>query len=145
MNLEALNSAVIDKAFARLCKSEETVALNGMHGLLLAGLGYLEEAHGLIHGGERHTEENDTLGYALVHDGNILEVVSHSGKEWTPNGNAIQRLEQVASRSRKGWVGIILSDMTNDWYRVDYEMDYLAYSADNIREHFHDFFKPIAV
>ena len=142
MSTEARNRSVIEKAFARLQRSEEDVIRNGMYGLLNAGLHYLEEAHGLLHGGERHTEENNTLGWALVHDGNMLEVASHSGEEWTPYGDALHKLEDIA-RQTKGWVGIILSDMANDWYRVDYEFDYLAYSADRVQEHFNDYFKRI--
>ena len=140
----ATNDAVIDSAFARLVKREEFAIRNGMYGLLNAGLEYLEQAHGMIHGGERHKEESDTLGWALVHDGQIVEAVSHSGGEWTPNGDALGRLQDVAASSKKGWVGIIMSDMANDWYRVDYEMDYLAYSADEVRANFGRFFKPVS-
>ena len=142
MSTETRNRSVIEKAFARLQRSEEDVIRNGMYGLLNAGLHYLEEAHGLLHGGEKHKEENNTLGWALVHDGNILEVASHSGEEWTPYGYALHKLEDIAAQT-KGWVGIILSDMANDWYRVDYEFDYLAYSADRVQEHFNDYFKRI--
>ena len=106
-----------------------------MYGLLNAGLEYLHEAHGLIHPGEYHEHEKDTLGWALVHDGQILEVVSQDKGKWTPYGDALHRLEDLASQTN-GWVGIVLSDMANSWYRVDWEYDYLAYSADHIREHF---------
>ena len=143
MGHEAFNSLVISRAFARFQKSEEDIVKNAMYGILNAGLHYLEEAHGLLHEGERHKGENDTLGWALVHDGQILETVSHSGAEWTPYGDALHRLEDIARQFNKGWVGIVLSDMANNWYRVDYEYDYLAYSVDRIEEPFHDFFKPI--
>ena len=143
MSTETRNRSVIDKAFARLQRSEEDVIRNGMYGLLNAGLHYLNEAHGLIHSGMYHVGEKDTLGWALVHDGQILEVVAHDGRKWTPYGDALHRLEDIARQFNKGWVGIVLSDMANNWYRVDYEYDYLAYSVDRIEEHFHDFFKPI--
>lgn len=143
MSQEAKNRSVIERAFARLRQREDDVIRNGMYGLLTAGMDYLHEAHGLIHEGERHVGEKDTLGWALVHDGQILEVVSHSGRRVTPYGDALHRLEDLAGQT-DGWVGIVLSDMANNWYRVDWEYDYLAYSADHIREHFHDYFKPIA-
>ena len=143
MAKEERNRAVIDRAFAKFRKREEDIIKNAMYGILNAGLHYLEEVHGLLHEGERHKEENDTLGWALVHDGQILETVSHSGAEWTPYGDALHRLEDIARQFNKGWVGIVLSDMANNWYRVDYEYDYLAYSVDMVEEHFHDFFKPI--
>lgn len=143
MREETRNRSVIEKAFARLRKSEEEIIRNGMYGLLNAGLDYLHEAHGQIHPGERHEHENDTLGWALVHDGNIIEVVSQAKGEFTPYGDALGRLEEIA-RETKGWVGIVLSDMANNWYRVDWEYDYLSYSADMVKSRFNNFFKPIA-
>ena len=54
------------------------------------------------------------------------------------------RRQKESARGTKGWVGIVLSDMANNWYRVDWEYDYLAYSADMVKSHFNNFFKPIA-
>ena len=144
MGYEAQNRAAIKRGFAWLKSVQDKVVRDGMYGLLNAGLSYLEDAHGTIHGGQAHVEESDTLGWALVHDGQITEVVSHSGEEFTPHGDALGRLQQIARESPAGWVGIIMSDMANNWYRVDYEMDYLHYTQDEIRDHFKDFFKPIA-
>lgn len=143
MSQETRNRSVIERAFFRFRNSEEEIIRNGMYGLLNAGLEYLHEAHGQIHPGERHEHENDTLGWALVHDGQILEVVSQANGEFTPYGDALARLEEIA-RGTRGFVGIVLSDMANNWYRVDWEYDYLAYSADMVKSHFNDFFKPIA-
>ena len=138
------NKAVIDRAFNKLRKSEDEAITNGMYGLLNAGLEYLHEAHDMHRPGMYHEMEDNTLGWALIHNGKVLEVVSQSKGEWTPHGDAIGRLQALAAETPKdAWVGIILSDMANNWYRVDYEMGFLAYSADEVMEHFHEFFKPI--
>lgn len=137
------NNSVIERAFSRMLQHEDEIIRNGMYGILDAGLDYLHEAHGLLHPGERHEHENDTLGWALVKDGQIVEAVSQSKGEWTPYGDALRRLGDIA-RGKKGWIGIVLSDMANNWYRVDWENDYLSYSADMVKDHFNDFFKPIA-
>ena len=141
---ESRNKATIDKAFNRFINREEAIITDGMYGLLNAGLEYLHEAHDMHRPGMYHETENDTIGWALIHNGKILEVVSQSKGEWTPHGDAVGRLQAIAAEVPLGaWVGIILSDMANNWYRVDYEMDFLGYSADEVREHFHEFFKPI--
>lgn len=136
------NKSVIYKAFARLNKSEEAVIKNGMYGLLNAALEWLHEAHDeWMH----HENESDTLGWALIHDGQVLEAVSQSKGEWTARGDALGRLQRIASEVPSGaWVGVVLSDMANNWYRVDWEMGFLSYSADEVKSHFHDFFKPVA-
>lgn len=141
---ENRNKATIDKAFNRFINREEALITDGMYGLLNAGLEYLHEAHEMHRPGMAHETESDTLGWALIHNGKILEVVSQSKGEWTPHGDAIGRLQALAAETPMGaWVGIILSDMANNWYRVDYEMSFLGYSADEVRDHFHEFFKPI--
>ena len=141
---ESKNKSVIYKAFAGLRVREEEVVKNGMYGIMNAGLEWLHEAHDMYRPGLFHEEENDTLGWAIIHNGAVLEVVSQSKGEWTPHGDAIGRLQALAAESQpETWTGIILSDMANNWYRVDYEMDFLGYSADEVREHFHEFFKPI--
>ena len=139
---EGQNKSVIYRAFARLRKSEEAVIREGMYGLLDAALEWLHEAHEeWMH----HENENDTLGWALIHDGNIVEAVSQSKGEWTPNGDALGRLQAIASEVPSGaWTGVVLSDMANNWYRVDWEMGFLTYSKDEVKSHFHQFFKPIA-
>ena len=138
---EQRNRTVIEKAFARLRQRKESAIADGMYGLLNAALDYLHEAHeGWMH----HENESDTLGWALIHNGRILEAVSQSKGEWTPHGDALGRLQEIAgSVPSNAWVGVVLSDMANNWYRVDWEMEFLARSADEVRANFNQFFKPI--
>jgi len=144
MGYEAQNRAAIKRGFSWLKSEQEKIVRDGMYGLLNAGLSYLEDAHDMHSPEMHHEHESDTLGWALVHDGTILETVSQSKGEFTPRGDALGRLQQIASESPVGWVGIIMSDMANDWYRVDYEMDFLHYTQDEIKNHFQDFFKRIS-
>ena len=144
MGYEAQNRVAIDRGFSWLKSVRDKVILDGMYGLLNAGLSYLEDAHEMHSPEMSHEHESDTLGWALVHDGTIIEAVSQSKGEFTPHGDAIGRLRMIASESPTGWVGIIMSDMANNWYRVDYEMDFLHYTQDEIRDNFDKFFKRIS-
>jgi len=143
-SLEKANVHTISNALSRLKKTKDKVVMDGMYGLMNAALDYLHEAHDMHHPGMAHETESDTLGWALVYNGRVMEVVSQSKGEWTPKGDALGRLElMVNSVKSTGWVGIVLSDMANDWYSVDLEMQFLNYSIDEVKAHFHDFFKPV--
>ena len=134
------NSSTIDKAFARLRKSEEAIIREGMIRLAEAGLQYLIESHDSF-GNMHHTNETDTLAYAVAHDGAIVrgEYLNAWGDDMP--GNALQTATRLLSAT-KGWVAIILSDMEG-WYRVDWEMHFLHYSEAQIKQNFHSFFKKI--
>lgn len=144
-SFEQANSRTIENAFKRFKENKERVLTEGMYALMNAALDYLHEAHELYRPEMRHETENDTLGWALVYNGKIMEVVSQSKGAWTPKGDALGRLEAVIHNVRStGWVGIVLSDMANDWYNIELEMDFLTYSMEEVKSRFHDFFKPIA-
>lgn len=139
---ESRNNKVIQNAFSRFLKNEESVTREGMCVLAKAGLDYLIDAHDFHAQLMMHTTENDTMGYAVAHNGTIVASGSHNGGDFDLPGSAKEEAEALLS-STTGWVAIILSDMEG-WYRVDYEEDFLFYAADEIRENFHTFFKPIA-
>ena len=135
------NNSTIDRAFARLSASKEKAISDGMYLLLDAALDYLHEAHAdTMH----HENESNTLGWALIHNGTIVDAVSQAKGEFTPRGDVLDKLQQIASGvTRNGWVGIVASDVENGWYRVDWEMGYLLNSANRVRANFHKFFKKI--
>ena len=92
----------------------------------------------------KHEQENDTLGWCLVHNGRIVEAVSQAKGQWTPRGRALSRLQEVVAEGPKlGWYGVVLSDMANDWYRVDYEIQFLHESADSVIRNFHNYFRKV--
>ena len=134
------NNATIQKAFARLANSEETIVRNGIVALAEAGLAYLIESHDSF-GDMHHTHETNTLAYAVAHDGVVFKGEYLNGGEADMPGNALQTATQMLSGT-KGWCAIILSDMEG-WYRVDWEMHFLHYSIAQIKQNFHSFFKRI--
>lgn len=136
------NNETIMKAFERLKSRKDEAVISGMYALLDAGLDYLHEAHeSWMH----HENETNTLGWALIHHGQVMEAVSQAKGEWTPGGDAVVRLREIAAEvPHDAFVGVILSDMANGWYRLDWEMGFLEYSATEVKNNFRRFFKPIA-
>lgn len=135
------NEKRIGNGFDLLVRSKDAVIGEGMARMLHAGLEKLLDAHSpWMH----HKNESDTAGWALVHDGTIIRMTTQSEGEYTPSGDAYRRLMEVAGGlPRKGWCGIVMSDMANDWYRLDWEMGFLSFSAEHIKYHFHEYFKKV--
>lgn len=134
----AKNKSVIRTAFSRLRAESDATVLEGMKRLTEAGLEYLLDAHD---GGLHHPNENDTLAAVLAHDGQVVATIPHGGDDDLPGSASTEAARLL--RGTSGWIAIILSDMTNQWYRVDWEIDFLTYSADEIKANFQSFFKPI--
>ena len=137
------NVKTIREAFKNFVKNKDRVIEAGMCRLLDAALDYLHDAHEMQREGLHHENESNTLGWALVHNGQIVEAVSQSKGPYTPKGDALKSLEEIASTFSTGWVGIVLSDMKNGWYRVDWEVKFLNYSSQMTAQTFDDYFKPI--
>lgn len=140
------NKDTIKRGFAALSASAERVMEEGLNRFLDLALQYLIDAHDMYftHGtATRHLSENDTLGYAVIHNGKIVNMVAQAGGEWTPRGNVGAKLRTIATDSPKGWVGIVCSDLENDWYRVDWEFDFLLYSKNMTRESFDKCFRRV--
>ena len=134
----AKNRAVIRSAFSRLRSESDATILAGMTRMTEAGLEYLLEAHD---SGMHHPNENDTLAAILAHDGQVVAKFPHEGSDDFPGSASAEAARLL--RGTSGWIVIILSDMVMQWYRVDYEIAFLTYSADEIKANFHSFFKPI--
>lgn len=135
------NSKVIQRAFTRFKESAEGIISKGIIALAQAGLAYLVEAHDNHRDGMSHTEEDNTIGYAVSYNGTVIESGSFKGGEADLPGDAEEEAKRLLAGSQ-GWVAIILSDMEG-WYRADWEMDFLQYSADQVRANFHKFFKKV--
>ena len=140
-NYSAKNQKTIATAFARFQRTEEEIVRNGMIRLAQAGLAFLVEAHEQFQPGLYHPEEDDTLAYAVAEDGVIVESGSYNGEGGDIPGDARNKAVKLLSGTR-GWVAVILSEMEG-WYRVDWEMDFLQLSADEVRANFHKFFKKV--
>lgn len=149
----AENKLTISRAFTRFKRRKEEICEKGMYELLSAAHDYLIEAHDTHNPpAPRHPSELNTLGWVLVKDGRIIEAVAHDGAPIElsgdfllshQRGDVLVKLQQIISSLPNGYCGVVMSDMANNWYRVDWEQDFLSYSADNIKEEFFDFFKPI--
>jgi hypothetical protein len=140
---EASNRAVIDNAFDRFRKRKDTIVQAGIVKLAEAGLEYLLEAHDLEPQAHHHPEEENTMAYAVAHDGQIVASGCHHGGI-SPDfpGEAEQKARDLVS-GKSGWTVLIISDMLG-WYVWDWEWMFLEVTMEDIKTHFHDFFKPIA-
>ena len=145
-NNNAANLSAIKRGLENLKKSKDAIIEKGMRALLDAALDYLQDAHAVLHGGaaHRHPNETNTLGWALVHDGKIIEAVSQAKGPITPRGDALASLQSVAAGAGEGWVGFVLSDMQNAWYRADWEEDFLNYTVQMTAQTFNEYFTSIS-
>ena len=138
---EQQNRQVIQKSLARMLASEQERALAAMCKVAEAGLQYLLDAHDAHEMFMSHTQETDTIGYAVAHNGSIVATRAHDGGGDDLPGSAVDEATRVLAGT-SGWVAVILSDMQG-WYRVDYETQFLFYSADMVKENFRRFFKQV--
>ena len=138
---QSRNKGVITKAFARLKRSEEDVVFQGMVKLAEAGMAFLVQAHDSFRDGLHHPEEDDTMAYAVSHDGVIIGSGSFNGGGDDIPGDALGKARRILDGTT-GWRAVILSEMEG-WYRVDWEMDFLHVSAEEVKENFHKFFKRV--
>ena len=142
MPYQAQNNATIKRAFTRLQSTEQKTCSAGIKLLAKAGLDYLVDAHNAQKADLHHVGETDTLAYAVAHDGVIVATGFHNGGDADLPGSAVQKASDLLAGT-EGWVAVILSDMEG-WYRVDWEMNFLYRSVEDIKRNFHSFFKKVA-
>lgn len=138
---QAQNKSTIARAFSRFRKEEEDIIREGMVTVAEFGMQYLIQAHKQFQEGLHHPEEDDTIAYAVGYNGTVIETGAHSGGGGDIPGDAMNKAAALLSGTQ-GWSAIILSDMEG-WYRVDWEMGFLHSSADEIRDNFTKYFKPV--
>lgn len=140
------NDQVIKDALARFTAQKDAYIGEKLCELMQLGLEAVLEAHDApIVGGNifhHNLSEKDTLGWAVYHDGS--KIGSGTQDRGSVKGS-VQEMMDGLFGGTKGWIGVIMSEMTFDWYRVDYEVAFLNYSADQIKQNFHNIFKPIRV
>ena len=139
---EARNAAVIRSAFARLQSNKERIIEDGMKRLAQAGLEFLIRAHDEHDLFMNHPNEDNTMAWAVGHNGSVVASGSHNGGEDDLPGSALQAAESIISNT-SGWVAIILSDMEG-WYSVGLEEDFLFTASFDIADTFHTYFKKIS-
>lgn len=142
------NNRTIDKAFKRLVLNKDKIVEAGMKRLMAYAMDYALSSHDHVHWGHRTT--GDSYGWALVHNGSIVALNINAGHHG--EGEAERQLRQaVGSVSSSGWVGILLASLRveNDrnssiLFNIDYELDLLNATQDEIRDYFTQYFKPIS-
>ena len=138
----AKNKKTIERAFAKFRKEDEDIIRHGMLLVAKAGIDYLVEAHTRTGEDLNHPKESDSMGYAVAHNGMVIASYGYSGDE---SYNLPRQAREEAERllaGTTGWRAIILSDMEG-WYNVDWEEGFLSMSADEIKNNFTSYFKPI--
>lgn len=144
MNSFSHNDKIITIAFNSLIEKKEQIIQRGMYNLLNAALDALHEAHKMMSPELHHEHESNTLGWCLIHNGAIVDAVSQDKGAYTPRGDVLAKLRKEAlSMPKDCWGGIVMSDMTNEWYRVDWEINFLTYSAARVKSNFNSIFKAI--
>ena len=141
-NYKARNSTTIKRAFANFKAREEALCEVMMRNAARDGLNKLIEAHELSvqlfgHEHSMHLDETNTLGYALAHDGTIVESGCHEGGGF--RGGALGMAQDLV-RGKKGWVAVILADMQFGHYHfneIPHEEDMLYWTAEAVRDEFY--------
>lgn len=143
MSYQAANNTAITRGLMQLIADRDTILQQGTEKAGDDALEYLIRGHEVQHNGKahRHIEENDTLGYCVLHDGKVVKAVSHMGGEIQPWGDVLETIREIALDYPTGWVIVVASDMSNDWYRIDWEIDFLNYAADRVLLNWQDYFK----
>lgn len=148
MNTIRQNEKAIERGLKWLSSAKDKIIERGMLELLPKATEYAISLHDHSHYGHRVTE--DSHGWALVKDGRIVKMGVNDGRHG--EGYAHKQLRDVAqSIATPGYVGIVLASMTakrDDGrpiiFEIEYEMDILSMTADEIIDNFQTYFKPIS-
>ena len=142
------NQRAIKRGLDWLTKVKDEVIERGMLKLLPDAMAYALSIHDETHFGHRITE--DSHGWALVKDGRIVKIEVNEGHHG--KGDAHKQLQNVAqSITTPGYVGIVLSSLNANRedgrpiiFEIEYELGVLFFTADEIADHFSQYFKRIS-
>ena len=142
-NQKQNNDKLIQKGFTSLLVTKDAHIERVMLEVLDEALDELKACHYDMPFDLHHTSETDTLGWALIHNGKVIKAVAHDGGIVTA-ASAIRTLHKIVSEgSHIGWYGILCSDVTNNWYRIDWEMDWMNYTASYTAHNIQQYLKKI--
>lgn len=145
---ERQNERAIDRGLKWLKTSGDAIIQNGMITLLKEASEFAISLHDHQHFG--HRVAADSHGWALVKDGRVLQMEVNEGRHG--QGKAHKQLRDVAqSIATPGYVGILLASMSANredgrpiMFEIEFEIDVLSMSADEIRSNFDKYFKTIS-
>lgn len=134
------NSTTIQNAFERLARAKDDFARNTLKKALIDAMEWALLSHDEHH--QLHIFLGDNYGWAVVHDGEIVEMDVKA--PYGEDGMAEAQLRRVArSSKRNGWYGILMAGMGDGkitYYSVDYELGILGSTMDFVRNNFSGFF-----
>lgn len=136
-NYRLRNRNAIKRGFERLKKTADFTCRNVVVNMGRDGLIQLVDAHRLLidgHDGHHlHLIEENTLGYAVAHDGMIIESGYHNGSGIEPLPGEAMEMARTFLQGLHGWRAVILSDMK--WGHYDgHEEDMLNYAREVLRD-----------
>lgn len=140
--LRQKNRSVISKAFSEFEKFEEKYIREGMVRLAKAGLDYLVEVHKAHAMFMYHPDEDNTMAYAVAHNGSIIASDAHNGGDSDDMPGTAQATAERLLSDTSGWVVLILSEMEG-YYRFDLEEDFFFDVSFNAQSEFYSYFKPV--
>lgn len=136
-NYKVRNRNTIKKAFDNFRKYVDGVCEVVVRNITRDGIQQLVDAHrmvfGLHDGHPMHLIEENTLGYAIAHDGVIVESGYHKGSGAEPLPGEAVEMARYALEGTIGWCGIVISDLVWSHYD-DHEEDMQRYAIDVIRD-----------
>lgn len=133
-NYKVRNRNAIKRGFTNLKSYGEKMSEVVMRNMARDGLHSLLNEHDIHEAYLNHTCEDNTLAYALAHNGAIIESGYHNGGDDELPGDAKAQAEEIA-RSHNGYCAVILSDMMG-WYKITLEEDLLNAARGDIQDHY---------
>jgi hypothetical protein len=125
---EAKNNKRIEKAFARLIRAEEAQPRKIMVKVLKGAMEEALHLHEMTHH-NLHLIMGGDYGWALIHNGQILDFEVTSGKN--DKGTAERQLFELATsmNSSGKWVGVVMAGMEAANYHINFEKGVLHHAA----------------
>ena len=141
------NEKAVKRGLNWLTDRRDAILRRGMVELLEEAASFAMHLHDQTHFGHRIVA--DSHGWALVKDGKVELLQVNDGNHG--EGNATRQLREAASKvPSNGYVGIVLASMTAARengrpiiFELEFEMDVMNITIDEIKSNFYDYFKPI--
>lgn len=134
------NNRVVEKAISRLSRSKHNRLIEGLKGLLEDAVFFILEQHE-VDGRRAHLETGDTYGWAVGHNGQLVDMKITVGPNPSTSFSVEDALQGMI-RHTTGYVGIIMAGMDPEkWFILDYEIAYQEITKDMIAAEFYRFFQ----
>lgn len=133
------NDRVIRGAFARLQRNKHAALLSGLQELCRQAVFMALSLHNPE---DKHLHARQSYAYAIYHNGKLVDYYECM-EDGRFEGNVDMLIDQYAPRS-KGYDAVIVADMSIMGLNVTKERDILTMTAQDVKQNFWRYFKPIA-